>query len=165
MGGPLICPIAEAAASIPTVITVTLIRQTGPCAVSSTNGFQSNGSYHPANFSISSDSDSDIDCVMPQFEDPTFLDSDEEQEYKAGGDGSELDLLEDLLFWAWGLIFGGGDSEDEDDHKLEEEYLPPAFQEHPAICNAYVYAFLLAALKLSMHNAIQMHLKGVALAL
>jgi hypothetical protein len=129
------------------------------------HGFQSNGSYHPANFSISSDSDSDIDCVMPQFEDPTFLDSDKEQEYKAGGDGSELDLLEDLLFWAWGLIFGGGDSEDEDDHKLEEEYLPPAFQEHPAICNAYICAFLLAALKLSIHNAIQMHLEGVALAL
>jgi hypothetical protein len=62
------------------------------------HGFQSNGSYHPADFSISSDSDSDIDCVMPQFEEPRFSDSDEEQEYEAGGDNSELDLLEDPLF-------------------------------------------------------------------
>ena len=128
------------------------------------HGFQSDGSYHPANFSISSDSDSDIDRVMPQFEDPTFSDSDEEQEYEAGGDGSELDLLEDPLFQARGSIFGG-DSEDADDHELEEEYLPPAFQEHPAIRNAYIRAFVLAALKGSTHNAIQMHLEGVALAL
>jgi hypothetical protein len=121
--------------------------------------------YDPADFSLGSDSDSDIDHI-PQFEEPEFSGSDEEPRSEAGGDDADLDLLEDPLFRAWGSIFSGDDSEDEDDHdELNNDYLPPAFQEHPAIRNTYIRAFLLAALKGFTHNAVKMHLEGVALAL
>jgi hypothetical protein len=130
-------------------------------------GFESDDSYHPSEFSLNSNSDSDIDRILPQFEEPEFSDSDDEQETEEQeGHGAEVDLLEDMLFRDRGSIFGDGNSEDEEDFdEFDDEFLPPAFQEHPAIRNAYIRAFLLAALKGSTHEAVQMHLEGVALAL
>jgi hypothetical protein len=128
------------------------------------NGFDSDASHSHAHFSLSSNSDSDIDRIMPQFEEPDFSDSDEEQGL-AGGEGEDVDLLGDPLFRDRGSIFGGGESEDEEYNELDDEYLPPAFQEHPAIRNAYIRAFLLANLKGSTHDAVQIHLEGVAIAL
>ena len=130
------------------------------------HGFESDGSSHPADFLSSSNSDADIDRIIPQYEEPEFLESDSDvEEGSVGGDGGGIDLLEDPLFHARGSIFGG-DSEDKEDYgEFDDEHLPPAFQEHPAIRNAYIRAFLLATLKGSTHDAVQMHLEGVALAL
>jgi hypothetical protein len=90
-----------------------------------------------------------------------------EQEYEEReGDGMEVDLLDNPLFRDRSSIFGGGDSdEDEELDELDNGSLPSAFQEHPVIQNAYIHAFLLANLKGSTHNAVQIHLEGVALAL
>jgi hypothetical protein len=131
------------------------------------HSFESDGPYNSCNFSLSSNSDSDIDRILPQFEEHDISDSDEEQECgEQDGHGGEVDLVEDPLFRARESIFGGGDSEgEEDDAEIDDETLPPAFQDHPAIRNAYIQAFLLAAIKGSTHEAVQMHLEGVALAL
>ena len=115
----------------------------------------------------SSHSDSDFDRIMPHFEELEFSDSDDdEQGLEGDSEGVGLDLLDDPLFQSRGSIFGDGGSEDEEDwDEVDDEYIPPAFEEHPAIRNAYIRAFLLAALKGSTHNAVQMHLEGVALVL
>ena len=59
----------------------------------------------------------------------------------------------------------GSAGEDIEDDEEDPNDLPPAFQEHPAIRNAYIRAFLLASLKGMTHAAVQMHLEGVAIGL
>jgi hypothetical protein len=119
-------------------------------------------SYEPADFSLSEDSE--IEHLMPHFDEPQFSDSDEEPERSK----DEQDLLDDPLFRGRGLIFGEEDEsrgEDMEDDEEDPDDLPPAFQEHPAIRNAYIRAFLLASLKGATHAAVQIHLEGVAVGL
>src|SRR6202011_6007976 len=97
-------------------------------------------SYDPADFSLT-ESDPDMEHIMPQFDELRFSDSEEEVEEEA----EENDLLDDPLFQSRGMLFAGGeDSDSEDDNEDEDEDLPAAFQEHAAIRNAYIRAFLLA---------------------
>ena len=88
----------------------------------------------------SSHSDSDFDRIMPHFEELEFSDSDDdEQGLEGDSEGVGLDLLDDPLFQSWGSIFSGGGSEDEEDwDEVDDEYLSPTFEEHPAIQNAYI---------------------------
>jgi hypothetical protein len=120
-------------------------------------------SYEPADFSLSEDSE--MEHLMPHFDEPQFSDSDEESERS---EDEQPDLLDDPLFQGWGLIFGvddGSGGKDIEDDEEDLDGLPPAFQEHPAIRNAYIRAFLLASLKGATHAAVQMHLEGVAIGL
>jgi hypothetical protein len=117
-------------------------------------------SYDPADFSLT-ESDPDMEHIMLQFDELRFSDSEAEVEEE----GEENDLLDDPLFQSRGMLFTGEDSGSEDDNKDEDDDLPAAFQEHPAIRNAYIRAFLLASLKGSTHAAVQIHLEGIAVGL
>ena len=98
---------------------------------------------------------------MPQFDKLKFSDSKEEVE-----EVEENDLLDDPLFQSHRMLFAGGeDSGSEDDNEDEDKDLPAAFQEHAAIRNVYICAFLLASMKGSTNAAVQIHLEGVAVGL
>jgi hypothetical protein len=49
-----------------------------------------------------------------------------------------LDPLDNPLFQSQGSIFGGDLEDIEDWDEADVEYLPPTFEEHPAIQNAYI---------------------------
>lgn len=96
---------------------------------------------------------------------PDFSDSDNENAPQIQQDEIEEDLLDNPLFRRRGLMFGEPDDEDDDEPSDSDDDLPQAFNEHPAIRNAYIRAFLLSSIKGSTHQAVQMHLEGIALAL
>ena len=116
-------------------------------------------SDEPTDFSPSEDSE--MEHIMPHFDEPQFSDSDEELERSK----DEQDLLDNLLFRGRGLILGEDGNVDDEDSEDDSGSLPPAFQEHPAIHNAYIRAFLLMSLKGATHAAVQIHLEGVAVGL
>ena len=52
--------------------------------------------------------------------------------------GMGLDPLDNPLFQSQGSIFGGDLEDIEDWDEADVEYLPPTFEERPAIRNAYI---------------------------
>lgn len=121
---------------------------------------------HQSDYSMS---ESDELWPLPEAEDFDLSDSDNELPSPPNNDYDQQDILDDPLFLRRGLIpyddgdEDGGDDEEDDNHQPPD--LPPAFQEHPAIRNAYIRAFIMGSLKGSTHAAIQMHLEGVAIGL
>lgn len=118
---------------------------------------------HPSDYSMSQSDENER--TAEDFDDPPLSDSDDEIPPATHTDDIRQDLIDDP--WFMGLDSLPYNNEDEDDYEDpgEAHDLPPAFNEHPAIRNAYIRAFVMGSLKGSTHAAIQMHLEGVALAL
>lgn len=119
---------------------------------------------HPSDYSMPQ---SDEDERPDNFQETPLSDSDDDIPLEPRVD--EEDLLEDPLFLRLDSLpyDDGGDDDDNDEYGDPGELadLPPAFDEHPAIRNAYIRAFLMGSLKGCTHAAIQMHLEGVSVAL
>lgn len=95
---------------------------------------------------------------------PTFSDSDNENAPQIQQDDIEDDLLDNPLFRRRSLMFGEPGDDAEDEPSDSDDDLPQAFNEHPAIRNAYIRVFLLSSIQGSTHQAVQMHLEGITLA-
>lgn len=123
-------------------------------------------SEHPRDYSMS---ESDELQPLAEAEDFVPSDSNDKPPLLPSNDYDQQDLLDDPLFLGQGLIpYSDGDEDrgNDNDEDLEQQPdLPPAFQEHLAIRNAYIRAFLMGSLKGSTHGVIQMHLEGVAIGL
>ncbi|KIM78663.1 hypothetical protein PILCRDRAFT_11115 [Piloderma croceum F 1598] len=92
----------------------------------------------PANFSLT-ESNPDMEHIMPQFDELRFSDSKAE--------GEENDLLDDPLFQSHGMLFTGEDSRNDNEYKDDD--LPAVFHEPSG----------------STHAAVQIHLEGIAIGL
>lgn len=125
-----------------------------------------NGAYdddfgdHPSDYSMPQ---LDDDEPPDDFEEPSLSDSDDDLPPEPPH--YDIDLLEDPLFLGRDSLVYDNDDGEPYDNPHDPADLPPAFDEHPAIRNAYIRAFLMSSLKGCTYAAIQMHLEGVSVAL
>ncbi|KAG2143582.1 hypothetical protein DEU56DRAFT_884230, partial [Suillus clintonianus] len=112
----------------------------------------------------SDDEDDAYRLLLPYGQAEELVEEDRDDERS---DDDDFDLVDDPAFDVVNVFGVGGDDDDsqpaDDDTDLFDE--PPAFEEHSAIRNAYVRAYIATAFKGATHDVARLIVDGVARAL
>lgn len=119
---------------------------------------------------FTSDSDPEVNNLLLHFREAFVLSDDDNDDLWDGperSDDGSIDLVNDPLFAGATDVFE--DAENDADRGPADtdfiSHIPPAFNDHPAICNTYIRAFVSAAFHGSTHTAIKVMLNSTHLAL
>lgn len=115
----------------------------------------------------SDDEDDAYRLLLPYGQAEELVEEDRDDERSDDEIDKDFDLVDDPAFDVVNVFDVGGDDDDsqpaDDDTDLFDE--PPAFEEHSAIRNAYVRAYIATAFKGATHDVARLIVDGVARAL